>query len=455
MNTNQKIRIQSLEQFDCLYKDYREIALWSGRGAGKSWAVAQYLLLTALNKKIRILCCREILGSIKDSVKQLLANTIERLGLSDYYTVRRDNITTFNGTEFIFSGLKENLASIKSMEKITVCWVEEAHSISKDSLDILIPTVFRNSGAKMIYTYNPQTSQDVIYQRFHNESTPPKSIVHRVDWRDNPYFSEEMQEARKFDVKHKPELAKHIWEGALFPTGHEIAVLPIEMLKKCIDLHLKMNIEVPTSNCQRHLGLDLADGGADKSAIALRHGPLILHAKEFPKVSMSESVNTAHNYAQENGNIASLHFDSAGIGAGAKNDFNRATERTYAAIPFNGAMSPMGADKRYNVKQTNGDFFRNLKAQAWWNLFLRLENSLRLIDGIKVDPCYCLFISSARMSEDAQEKLLRELSQASYRHEDSKLTVDKQPNKEPSPNLADAVVMSFASDLRLGIGVAY
>ena len=38
-------------------KDYRYICLWGGRGSsGKSWGIADFLLIQSLQRKIRVLC---------------------------------------------------------------------------------------------------------------------------------------------------------------------------------------------------------------------------------------------------------------------------------------------------------------------------------------------------------------------------------------------------------------
>ena len=43
--------------------------------------------------------------------------------------------------EFMFYGIKNNPTKIKSLEGIDICWVEEAEAVTKESWDILIPTI--------------------------------------------------------------------------------------------------------------------------------------------------------------------------------------------------------------------------------------------------------------------------------------------------------------------------
>ncbi len=438
-----------LEQFRVLFDDYRELALYSGRGAGKSWAVASYLVITAYSKKVRILCTREIQNSIADSVIKLLSDTIHRYKLSPYFAIQRSTIyCKDNGSEFIFKGISNNIDSIKSMENVNICWLEEAQKASKESLDILIPTIFRNKGAQIIYSYNPRAANDAVYQRFHGKALPPKSIVKKVDWRDNPYFLDDMKEARAFDMENDPEMAMHVWEAALCPSPNDIAVIPQAWLRKCVNAHVKLKLELP--DYYQHVGLDFADGGMDKSALALREGPVLLDVLEFKENYINGSVTRADLYAKSHKNVTKLFYDANGIGAGAKGDFSRITERTYRAVPFMGSKSAFGKDYDFNGQSTNGEFFRNCKAQAWWHIRFCVQNTLRLLKGVEVNPRKCFFISND-ISENTREKLIMELGQASYKHEDGKLMVDKQPDDQPSPNMADGVIMAFAHDIKSGL----
>ena len=107
--------------FDTNYVRYR--VAYGGRSSGKSWTAAQGLIVRAMHKKIRILCCREIQKSIKESVKKTLESTIERMGLAGAFTFKQDSIICCNGSEFIFQGLHANVQQIKSLENISIAYV--------------------------------------------------------------------------------------------------------------------------------------------------------------------------------------------------------------------------------------------------------------------------------------------------------------------------------------------
>ena len=118
-----------------------------GRGSGKSQNVATAIILKAFESKHRILCTRAYQNSILDSVHSLLVGAIVRLGLQDCFEITKTSIKTKHRgrsdleSEIIFKGLQNNIDEIKSMEGITICWVEEAHGVDAYGWDILIPTI--------------------------------------------------------------------------------------------------------------------------------------------------------------------------------------------------------------------------------------------------------------------------------------------------------------------------
>ena len=68
-------------KLEILFKKARYKVLYGGRGGAKSWGVARALLLKGAKTPTRILCAREFMTSMKDSVHKLLSDQIEALGL--------------------------------------------------------------------------------------------------------------------------------------------------------------------------------------------------------------------------------------------------------------------------------------------------------------------------------------------------------------------------------------
>jgi len=190
----------------CRYKE-----LHGGRGGAKSWGVARALLIQGASQPLRILCAREYQNSIKDSVHKLLSDQVEDLGLSSFYDVQAAAVKGKNGTEFAFEGLRQNITRIKSYEAVDRVWVEEAQTVSKHSWDILIPTI-RKPGSEIWLTWNPEFEDDETYRRF--LAQPPKNCLHfEVNWRDNPWFPEVLEQEKADLYARDPDAYDHVWEG--------------------------------------------------------------------------------------------------------------------------------------------------------------------------------------------------------------------------------------------------
>lgn len=191
---------------------YRYRIWHGGRGSSKSWTIARVLVALAASKSLRILCCREFQNSIADSAKKLLADQIEAMGLSRYFTVTDTSIRSTSGSEFIFKGLARNVQGIKSTEGVDICWVEEAQTTSQTSLELLIPTI-RKSGSELWFTYNPQNEDDPVHVLMHSLSEDPDALVRKVNWQDNPWFPDELNAERLRLLRTDPEAYEHVWEG--------------------------------------------------------------------------------------------------------------------------------------------------------------------------------------------------------------------------------------------------
>jgi len=204
--------------FQDLFRPARYKVYFGGRGGGKSHSFALALIAKAHTGKIRILCCREYMNSIQDSVHRLLCDKISILKLDNWFNVTKTSITTSVGSEFIFKGLQRSIQEIKSTENIDVCWCEEAQSISEDSWEVLIPTIRANdnpampNGSEIWISFNPQQEEDPTYQRF-VLNTPPDSICRKVGWQDNPYFPDVLDAERRYMERIDPEAYQHVWEG--------------------------------------------------------------------------------------------------------------------------------------------------------------------------------------------------------------------------------------------------
>lgn len=204
------------EKLRFLFDPHRYKVAWGGRGAGKSWGIARALLILGTQKKLRVLCARETMKSIEESVHQTLTDQISQLSLGDFYRVQLKNIVGVNGTEFFFAGVRQSVENIKSYEDVDICWCEEAQAMSKRSLSILIPTI-RKENSEIWFSFNPEFEDDEIYKMFIVNHHDLAQVVN-INWRDNPWFTgvlmREMESLRRRD----PDECDHVYEGTLRST---------------------------------------------------------------------------------------------------------------------------------------------------------------------------------------------------------------------------------------------
>lgn len=188
-----------------------------GRGSGKSWSVAQIKVAQAVAEPRRILCLREVQKSIKESSHRLIADTIERMGLGPLFDVQRDAIKAWNNSEFAFAGLQDHTSdSIKSYEGFDEAWVEEAHTVTERSANILIPTI-RKPGSSITWTYNPENEDDFVHLLANSGRDDVLTL--EINWRDNPWFPAELETERRAMLALNPDLYRHIWEGECRSVG--------------------------------------------------------------------------------------------------------------------------------------------------------------------------------------------------------------------------------------------
>lgn len=195
-------------------KDWREAAVYGGRFSLKSHTVARYLLIRARMEKTRVACFREFQSSIADSSHQLLADLIKQYELTDFVVTDKSIINRITGSDFLFKGLWHNEQSIKSLEGIDIAWVEEAQTVTKESLEVLTPTI-RKEGSQIIYTYNRLLEDDPVHTRLVVEGRP-NTLVINVNY-DIALKYKMMPEVIRLEMEddqlNRPSLFKHKWLG--------------------------------------------------------------------------------------------------------------------------------------------------------------------------------------------------------------------------------------------------
>lgn len=196
-----------------LWRPHRHKCLYGGRGGSKTWTVARVLLTMAAERPLRILCAREVQNSIKDSVHRTLSDQAASLRLP--YIILDQEIRHPNGSLFIFRGMhtNEQIQSIKSLEGIDICWVEEANRLSKKSWDVLLPTI-RKPGSEVWVTFNTDLEDDPAFDLYVKRPLPDTWTL-KVGWQDNPWFHElpELVQLKAHAYAVDPDAADNVWGG--------------------------------------------------------------------------------------------------------------------------------------------------------------------------------------------------------------------------------------------------
>lgn len=186
---------------------------YGGRGSGKSHERAEALIERCLMQKTDAVCIREVQKSLSQSVKKLIENKIETLGLGHLFEVQREKIMTPYGGQIIFQGMQSHTAdSIKSLEGYDVAWVEEAQTLSQHSLDLLRPTI-RKPNSELWFTWNPRFETDPIELLLRGDNPPPDAIVLEVNFSDNPWFPDVLKDEMLYDLGRDPDKYEHVWRG--------------------------------------------------------------------------------------------------------------------------------------------------------------------------------------------------------------------------------------------------
>lgn len=218
---------------ESLFKPSRYKVYHGGRGGAKSQSIARALLVQGYSEKHKILCAREIQKSIQDSVHSLLEEQIGELGLDSFYDVQKSTIIGRNGTEFLFAGLRSNIANIKSIPNITRAWIEEAQSASVTNIKTLALTV-RAPKSEIWLSFNPELEDDPLYQDY-VVFPPDDALVVKIDYDDNPFFPEVLRKEMESDKKRDYNAYLHVWKGQ--PKQAVEGAIFAEELRKCAEEH--------------------------------------------------------------------------------------------------------------------------------------------------------------------------------------------------------------------------
>ena len=427
----------------CRYKSVR-----GGRGSAKSHTVAQLAVLRMADllpayhdgfEPVRIASARAIEESIAESVKQVVEDYIIAYGLDDDFDVRKFEIVHRNGSRMTFPGIEKKLQSFLSKEGIDVLWVEQAEFLTDAHMDYLLPSI-RKLTAERWFVWNPADRMGWCWQRF-VANPRPADLSLKVNWLNNPWWDlTGLNEERLDDTAYRPHIVPWKWGGE--PNDDNVdAVLPYALLDACRKAYVA-GLAPDVSGAPAYAGLDLAWGGEDLCALAIRKGPVLDLVEAWPGVS--GDLGAAARHAKklcEPYNLARIYYDSS---APARSDLIRAGFKGIRQVGFGGAIG--GPDELYERDLPNRNVFAARNIQMADNLRLRATRTLKLMGGdTSIDPWSCLFIPP-RLTRI--EQIFAECSQPTRRYNVTRdlWELVKASVSERSPDRFDAVCLAWGRD---------
>lgn len=345
MNENQPAEILIPSEFARLLdSDWREGIVEGGRYSLKSHTVARIILIKAMQKRTRVLCGREFQNSINESVHQLFADLIEHYNLGMFQVTRDSIVNTQNGSDFIFKGVRHNMQSIKSIEGVDIFWGEESQTFSKESIDVITPTI-RKPGSQLIWTLNRLLELDPIYERIVVNKMPNSihinanyDVAEKYGW-----LPDEIKAEIEYDKKTNPGLYSHKWLGQPMSQVDDAIIgrdAILEAMQREVD-----------SDGAIEIGVDVARMGNDRTELVKRRGLREIGRETYHKLRTTEVCDTVERFANYDKSIL-IKVDDTGVGGGVTDDLMR---RGYNVMAINFGQKPNDPDK-----------YPNLISEAWF-----------------------------------------------------------------------------------------
>lgn len=349
---------------------------FGGRGSAKTrsfalmTAVRGYIWSMAGEEGI-ILCGREFMNSLEDSsLEEVKAAIRSEPWLAEHYEIGEKFIRTKDRRiSYTFAGLRHNLDSIKSKARIKLAWVDEAEPVSDTAWTKLIPTV-REHGSEVWLTWNPERKTSATHMRF-RENPPEGAKIVELNYRDNPWFPEVLEQERLNDLRNRPESYGHIWEGDFISVVQGAYFAPA-LLKAKQDNRIGSVAGDPLMTTRAYWDIGGTGAKADACAIWIAQfvgtqirvldyyeavgQPLASHVAWLRSKGYEKAQCVLPHDGATNDKVFSVSYESAlrqagfdvrvvpNMGTGAANARIEAVRRVFPSVWFNEATTEPGRD---------------------------------------------------------------------------------------------------------------
>ena len=161
-------------------------------GSGKSYHIAEKIIIRCCKENIRVLVCRRYATTLRNSCFALFKEILKKWKLTAYVNIKETDmsITFPNGSQIIMVGLdiEEKLLSLTN---ISVVWIEEVYEVEKEKVEQLnLRMRGQAQNQQIIMSWNPVSKRSWLYS-FTIEQPPNNSIFHHSTYKDNPFLNAE------------------------------------------------------------------------------------------------------------------------------------------------------------------------------------------------------------------------------------------------------------------------
>lgn len=246
--------------FPLLFDYSKRWEFWCGSaGSGKSYTIAQRIIIRCTKEPIRVLVCRRYATTLRNSCFALFKEILTKWQLLPYVKVKETDmsITFPNGSQIIMVGL-DTEEKLLSLTNISTVWVEEAYEVEKSKVEQLNLRM-RGTAAnqQLILSWNPISKHSWLYE-FTVNNPPENSVFIHSTYKDNPFLNPEYVQALDEMEIRNPEKYRVYGRGE---WGVDSSGLVIKNWKtEAFDA-----MELAAAGLEHRAGMDL--GWIDKSAI--------------------------------------------------------------------------------------------------------------------------------------------------------------------------------------------
>lgn len=228
-------------------------------GSGKSYSIAQKLIIRCCREPIKILVCRRYATTLRNSCFSLFKEILTKWQLLGHVKIKETDmsITFPNGSQIILMGL-DTEEKLLSLNNVSTVWIEEAYEVEREKVEQLNLRMRGQAfNQQLILSWNPISKNSWLYD-FTVKNPPENSIFHHSTYRDNIFLNEEYIKALDEMATRNP--AKYRVYG-LGEWGVDVEGLVITNWRKQ-DFDA---MELSALGYEHRVGMDL--GWIDKSAI--------------------------------------------------------------------------------------------------------------------------------------------------------------------------------------------